>query len=760
MADIKKFLDAEGVKYLWSKVNMQDYPNNETLMAVINAIDETKADKESPEFIGIPIAPTAEPHTNTTQIATTEFVNTAIIDAVSKGISPVEPSNNDIPLVFFGGDLPQIKQDAIMDFRYVSKNRDISGYIKTKAQGSSSLNYPKKNQTVKLYSDEACTQKLKVNFKKWGAQNKYCYKANWMDITHARNIVSAQLWGDIVKSRSNYLELPEELRSSPNQGAVDGFPVKLYANGKYQGRYTLNIPKDAWMVNMDKNLDTHCILCGENYGSGCFRVEAKIDGTDWEDALHDVVPESIKQRWNQIISFVMNSNDEEFKQNLGNYFDVESLIDYHLFGLYSCGLDAYGKNQIYLTYDGQKWIASMYDMDSTWGLYWNGAKLLESNYSRESYEDMVNGSGNLLYIRLEENFQDELTSRWNELLKGPLSISNVLSKFEQFISIAPTELVQEDYATTTADGKFTNIPSKTTNNIQQIRKFAVERLSYMKTYLESLYKIYCTGITLSQTEIVATEKGTYTLIATVEPEDTTDSIIWSSSNEDVATVVDGIVQIIYNGNATITATCGEYSATCEITVSGIEGAPGLIYSLEQPTVFDGTNSIDTGIQLFNENRSFTILLDVVNGAIPNQNATMTLVHCMHEQQPYYGICIQNRVNNSYTNEIHIPGMNGTNKLDINNVTTEGLRVKFAQVYNADTKNTTVYTLASNNSIKKQSKNYSSITFSPIQESLLIGSHQDATGTKGRFWKGTVNQADIYNKALSEDEITAFMTSVE
>ena len=49
MADVKKFLDAEGVKYLWSKVNMQDYPNNETLMAVINAIDETKADTEATE---------------------------------------------------------------------------------------------------------------------------------------------------------------------------------------------------------------------------------------------------------------------------------------------------------------------------------------------------------------------------------------------------------------------------------------------------------------------------------------------------------------------------------------------------------------------------------------------------------------------------------------------------------------------------------------------------------------------------------------
>jgi hypothetical protein len=31
----KKYLDQEGVKYLWSKISMEDYPNNETLMAVI-----------------------------------------------------------------------------------------------------------------------------------------------------------------------------------------------------------------------------------------------------------------------------------------------------------------------------------------------------------------------------------------------------------------------------------------------------------------------------------------------------------------------------------------------------------------------------------------------------------------------------------------------------------------------------------------------------------------------------------------------------
>ena len=46
MVDQKRFLDFEGVRHLWSKINMQDYPNNDMLMNVIQAIDDTKADRD------------------------------------------------------------------------------------------------------------------------------------------------------------------------------------------------------------------------------------------------------------------------------------------------------------------------------------------------------------------------------------------------------------------------------------------------------------------------------------------------------------------------------------------------------------------------------------------------------------------------------------------------------------------------------------------------------------------------------------------
>lgn len=496
----------------------------------------------------------------------------------------IEPAYDDIPKIFFGGALQQTKTEAVVPFRYISKTDDFSGYAEIKAQGNSSMSYPKKNQTVKMFKDEACASKMKVNFKGWGKQNKHVYKANWIDLSHARNVVSARLWADVVKSRDNYEELPELLRTSPNQGAVDGFPVKVYAGGVYQGRYTLNIPKDKWTFNMDDKLDTHCVLCGENYGSGCFRASANINESDWTDEIHDVVPASIKTRWNEVISFVMNSTDEEFRANLSQYFYIDSLIDYYLFGLASCGLDAFGKNQIYMTYDGQKWIASMYDMDSTWGLYWNGSKFVATDYARTSYEDMANGrQGNLLYMRLEQLFWSELQTRWAELKNGALSIENIINRFERFTDIAPAELVKEDYASTTGGGKFTGIPSQTTNNIQQIRAFALARRAWTDAYVAGLtpeVEVPCTGISLNTNTLTFTAEGSQTLIATVAPDGCTDAITWESNNTSVATVNGGVVTAIANGSAIITARCGNYSATCSVSVDA--GAP--LYPLADGTV--------------------------------------------------------------------------------------------------------------------------------------------------------------------------------
>ena len=76
-----------------------------------------------------------------------------------------------------------------------------------------------------------------------------------------------------------------------------------------------------------------------------------------------------------------------------------------------------------------------------------------------------------------------------------------------------------------------------------------------------------TGITLSHTGITLAPKESITLDATVEPADADNRYVtWTSSNEDVAIVKDGIVDAKSEGTAIITATCGAFSATCLVKV--------------------------------------------------------------------------------------------------------------------------------------------------------------------------------------------------
>lgn len=100
----------------------------------------------------------------------------------------------------------------------------------------------------------------------------------------------------------------------------------------------------------------------------------------------------------------------------------------------------------------------------------------------------------------------------------------------------------------------------------------------------------CTSIELDKsTSSITSVGGTDTLTATVTPANTTDAIIWSSSNTDVATVENGVITAIGCGTATITATCGDYSDSCVVTVTHIAV---LSYSLNRivgiPTSGDQT----------------------------------------------------------------------------------------------------------------------------------------------------------------------------
>lgn len=92
---------------------------------------------------------------------------------------------------------------------------------------------------------------------------------------------------------------------------------------------------------------------------------------------------------------------------------------------------------------------------------------------------------------------------------------------------------------------------------------ALDKVNYIKP-------VPCTGISIDKSTLTFDKVGdTDQITATVTPSDTTDAIMWASSDENVATVIDGLVTIHGIGTATITVTCGNQTASATINQTTI-----------------------------------------------------------------------------------------------------------------------------------------------------------------------------------------------
>lgn len=84
----------------------------------------------------------------------------------------------------------------------------------------------------------------------------------------------------------------------------------------------------------------------------------------------------------------------------------------------------------------------------------------------------------------------------------------------------------------------------------------------------------CTAVSVSPSTITFTTiGGTQQLTITKTPADTTDTLSIVSSNENVCTVVEGVVHVVGIGTATITVTCGNQTASVSVTAESLLYSP-------------------------------------------------------------------------------------------------------------------------------------------------------------------------------------------
>ena len=344
--------------------------------------------------------------------------------AVVAELEAIKAEPDELPKLYFTGDISEMNEKSDVRqiaVRFDDDNYPFSGYAKLTIQGTSSLSYAKKNFTIKFYKDETCETQMPVNVG-WGEQYKYCLKANWIDKTHARNIVTARLAAQAQKDNPFFAQ-------APNAGLIDGFPIEIYVNDEFHGIYTFNIPKDAWMFGMDEDNPNHIVFCGETWnGSNVFKELPDYESWGIEVGTKD---DAALAKLTSMFEFVISSSDEVFRRDFQQYIDFESALNYIVFMDYAYLPDNAGKNMLLATYDGKIWAPTLYDLDTSWGSYWTGNTLYD--YSGAP----THSDGNQLFVRIKKNFPEELNKRYFELRENVLSKENIMSEFTAFVKQIP-----------------------------------------------------------------------------------------------------------------------------------------------------------------------------------------------------------------------------------------------------------------------------------------------------------------------------------
>ena len=126
-----------------------------------------------------------------------------------------------------------------------------------------------------------------------------------------------------------------------------------------------------------------------------------------------------------------------------------------------------------------------------------------------------------------------------------------------------------DIATVDASGNITGIASGT---VTITATNTGDKFTFQDTMEVTVSPVQVTGVTLDKSTMEIEIGSSDTLTATVEPADAANqNVTWSSDNEAVATVANGVVSSVSIGTATITVTTedGGKTDTCDVTVTPI-----------------------------------------------------------------------------------------------------------------------------------------------------------------------------------------------
>ena len=195
----------------------------------------------------------------------------------------------------------------------------------------------------------------------------------YMESSHANNTGMAKFINDCL-----YYELnPAQKLNSNVRNTINGFPIQLYINDELIGIFNFNLDKGCTdSFGIDNKTFPNClsyeVTANSDITAGAFNkwtsnselTEQEYYARDFEIRYPDEREENDDHaELIRLVNWVSDATDEEFKNNLEQYFNKEYLFKYFLNVMVFGQVDNLGKNMMLTTWDGNIWYPQFYDLD-------------------------------------------------------------------------------------------------------------------------------------------------------------------------------------------------------------------------------------------------------------------------------------------------------------------------------------------------------------------------------------------------------------
>ena len=400
--------------------------------------------------------------------------------------------------------LPLLVMEGTFGYDYAQGNISLlspdaaeptNSFAKVKWRGGSTNTADKHKRNYKIKTLNEKGKKQEISLLGMREDNNWILDAGQIDLFRLRNRIATEIWNDFA-TKPYYASKEPKAKSG-----VTGKVVEVILNNEYRGIYSLTEAMDRKELKLKKYDDENQEFHGQlwkvsSWDKATFwDIDKDYDNTQetWHafetkyPDIDDVNPTDYSPLY-EAIDFVANSNDEAFKKEVGDYFDIPVLIDYQLFQETLKPVDNNGKNMYWGIYDvakSKKLTLAIWDLDASVGQFWQCSTPLHPNRVFPNTDLGVKDGFNL-YHRLSslnvDNYNEKVANRYHELRKTYFSEENLISRYQGYYDmLVKSGAASREETKWSEDSDIGGYPLNFKSEIEYIKNWIINRLNYLDT---------------------------------------------------------------------------------------------------------------------------------------------------------------------------------------------------------------------------------------------------------------------------------------